>query len=61
MSETKKPAPRKTKPKAIMYASVKLSMYHPYQNIRFEPMVPTACEKDSWLASQIEVGLIKEV
>jgi len=50
----------KSEPKVIMYASKKLSMYHPYMNVRFLPGVPTACEKDVWLEAQIAAGLIEE-
>jgi hypothetical protein len=70
----KKPAPKadepkprtikqksKPKPKVVMYASKRLSLYHPYQNIRFNPGVPTACTSDSWLESQIKAGLINKV
>ena len=42
------------------FFSVRLSLFHPYQNIRFMPEVPTTCKMDSWLKSQIEAGLIRK-
>jgi hypothetical protein len=55
----KKPA-GKAKPKAMMFASKKLSLYHPYQNVRFNPGVKTSCVPDSWLESQVSAGLIEK-
>jgi len=62
--EKKAPAPKKRAPakaKVVMYVSKKLRMYHPEQNIRFEPGVPTACNKDLWLQLQINADLIQAV
>ena len=54
-----KPKPKTTpKPKAVMYRSTKISLYHPYQGVRLEINTPTACTEDSWLTSQIKAGLI---
>lgn len=49
----------KQKPKAKKYAA-KSRMWHPFQKVYITEQ-PIEVELDSWLESQIAVGLIKEV
>jgi len=60
-TQTSKLKVKTAKPKITLYTATKVSMYHPYQGVRFEVGVPTACNLDSWLDSQIKANLISEV
>lgn len=48
------------KPKAVMFVSKQLNMFHPMQKVRFIPGKPVECKPDVWLESQMKAGLIKE-
>jgi TATA-binding protein-associated factor Taf7 len=58
--KTKTKAKAPTKPKAKKYVAQRQRMWHPFQQV-YISAEPKELELDSWLESQIEVGLIKEV
>jgi len=61
-AKAKKPVTRKKKPASVKYMAVKNELYHPFQRVKIHASSPgVILELDSWLKSQIERGLIKEV
>ena len=56
-AKPKKQAAVKTK----RYVCTRVNLYHPFQRVMVGPHPGVHLELDSWLESQIERGLIKEV
>lgn len=48
-------------PAAKSYVALKFSMAHPFQKKYLEVGMPVQLELDSWLESQINAGIVKEV
>lgn len=59
---TPNPKPAKKKPPSPKFCSVKVVLHHPFQKVSIPVDLPgVQLERDGWLDSQINAGLIREL